>query len=61
MSVKFRVTKKERLARKLHELAPEAQREVTKTALKSAREVAETAQTFVPVRTGALRDSGRVA
>ncbi|RMF11096.1 MAG: HK97 gp10 family phage protein [Alphaproteobacteria bacterium] len=58
MSVRVRYARKERLARKLHALAPQAERELTEAALKGAREVVDAAKKFVPVRDGVLRDSG---
>jgi hypothetical protein len=55
--VKVTVRGKDRLFRKLKMLAPEAEKELTIANGESAREMVSNAQNFVPVRTGALRDS----
>lgn len=55
--VSIKVTNKDRLFARFRRLAPTADRELTLAALKSAEEVANLAKRFVPVRSGALRDS----
>lgn len=59
MSVKltFDRTKKERLFKKLRQLAPEADTALEEAARQSAAEMVQMARSLVPVRTGALRDS----
>lgn len=59
MTVTVKVRNKERLARKLHSLAPEALKDLTDANLKAAQEMTVSARNFVPVRSGALRDSIR--
>lgn len=56
-SVKVTVRNKDRLFRKLRDLAPEIQKELGEANAKSAHEMVAIAQSLVPVSTGKLRES----
>lgn len=57
MTVKLRVRNKDRLFGKLQKLAPEVDKELGVVNLAAAEEMVRLAQSFVPVRSGKLRDS----
>jgi hypothetical protein len=53
------VRNKDKLAAKLKQLAPAAQAELSRVNIVSADEMVSTARSYVPVKTGALRNSIR--
>ena len=55
--VTVKVRNKDKLARKLHQLAPEALKALTAANYETAGEMVSTAKRFAPVRTGALQNS----
>lgn len=57
MSVKVTVRNKDRLFAKLRQLVPEADAALTRVNGEAAAEMAALAKSYVPVRTGRLRDS----
>ena len=57
MSVTVKVRNKDKLARKLKQLAPAVQQAITDANGVTAHEMAATARGLVPVRTGTLRNS----
>ena len=57
MSVTVKVRNKDKLARKLKQLAPEVQRAMAAVNAQSANDMAATARSLVPVLSGTLRNS----
>ena len=57
MSVTVKVSNKDKLARKLKQLAPAVQAAITDANAATAHEMAATARGLVPIRTGTLRNS----
>ncbi len=57
MSVTVKVRGKDKLARKLKELAPEAQKALTEANGQTANEMVTIARSYAPKRTGALAES----
>lgn len=55
--VKVTFRRKDKLLRDFRQMAPQAEIELTKAGAKSAGEMVALARSFVPVKTGALRDS----